>query len=129
MKRKIIKEKEIVDNRGERLRILREAKGVSIEEAAEKTKIHARILRAMENDAIDELAPPYAKGLLKIYCGFLGANPADFVERYGKLEPTRNLDISSAESKPRSFFVRPRVNLSVIKKGIKLMNEYFNSKK
>lgn len=65
--------------KGEELKKIRLAKGLSLEDVHKKTKIHLNILRAIEGDAITNLSPVYLKGFLKIYCGLLGANPDDFI--------------------------------------------------
>jgi len=102
------KEKETKDTRGQRLRRSRKARGLSLEEAYQKTKIHIRVLKALEEDAVDQMAPAYVKGLLKIYCAFLGVDPQDFIE-----EPAKEKTVSLP-------LVKPRINISVIKKRIKL---------
>jgi len=74
------KEKTTGGTRGERLRRLRKAKGLSLEQVHQITKIHVRVINALEEDKIDEISPVYVKGLLKIYCNLLGADPKDFTE-------------------------------------------------
>lgn len=96
------------ETRGGRLRRLRKAKGLSLEEVHQRTKIHIRILKALEEDAVAQMAPAYVKGLLKIYCTFLGVDPKDFIEEYTKEEVL-----------PFPF-TKPRINISVIKKQIRL---------
>ena len=101
------KEKGIKETRGARLKRLRKEKNFTLEEVSQKTKIHIRILKALEEDAVDEIAPAYLKGLLKIYCTFLRADPSDFIEEHVKekiLPPPP---------------VKSRINISVIKKQIK----------
>lgn len=98
------------ESRGQRLRRLRKVKGLSLEEVHQKTKIHIRVLKALEDDAVGEMAPAYVRGLLKIYCTHLGANPKDFVEEY----------IKSEEETPGLPLAKPRINISVIKKQLKL---------
>lgn len=72
---------------GERLRAAREAKGLQVGDAHRQTKIHARILQAMEEDRTGEvLEPAYAKGFLKKYAAFLNLDPAPLVEEYLRTE-------------------------------------------
>lgn len=57
---------------GEKLKNARLLKGISLEEAQKKTRIHLNILKALEEDSSISLSPVYRKGFLKIYCEFLG---------------------------------------------------------
>ena len=59
---------------GEKLKKVRLEKGLSLEEAQKKTKIHINILKAIEGDSITNLEPIYIKGFLKIYCKYLGVD-------------------------------------------------------
>lgn len=67
---------------GARLKKIRLQKGLSLEEVNKKTKIHLKILKAIEEDALVDLNPVYIKGFLKIYCQFLGLEPRDFIQDY-----------------------------------------------
>jgi cytoskeletal protein RodZ len=67
---------------GARLKKMRLQKGLSLEEVNKKTKIHLKILKAIEEDALVDLNPVYIKGFLKIYCQFLGLEPRDFIPDY-----------------------------------------------
>lgn len=65
------------------LREAREARGVSIEEAARVTRIGKNYLIALEGDLHDKLPnPAYVKGFLRIYSGFLGMSGDQLVARY-----------------------------------------------
>ncbi len=68
---------------GERLRTAREAKGLALEDAHRQTKIHTRILQAMEQDRTSEvLETAYAKGFIKKYAAFLNLDAAPLVQEY-----------------------------------------------
>jgi cytoskeletal protein RodZ len=67
---------------GSGLRKIRLEKGITLEEAHKKTKIHIDVLKAIEDDTFVNLKPVYIKGFLKIYCKFLGVNPADYIDGY-----------------------------------------------
>ena len=71
-----------MEGAGERLKKIRLEKGLSLEEAQKKTKIHLNILKAIEGDTITNLNPIYLKGFLKIYCNFLGVDPKDYAADY-----------------------------------------------
>ncbi|RJP29775.1 MAG: helix-turn-helix domain-containing protein [Candidatus Omnitrophota bacterium] len=72
----------MMESSGERLKKIRLSKGLSLEEAYKKTKIHLNVLKAIEDDNIININPIYLKGFLKIYCRFLGVDPKDFVPEY-----------------------------------------------
>jgi len=67
---------------GEKLKKIRQEKGLSLEEAHKKTKIHVNILKALEGEGLTNLSPIYLKGFLKIYCNFLGVDPKECVPDY-----------------------------------------------
>jgi cytoskeletal protein RodZ len=57
-------------------------KGITLEEAQKKTKIQLNILRAIEGDGLINLSPIYLRSFLKIYCKFLGLDPAEYISEY-----------------------------------------------
>ena len=61
-------------------------KGITLEEAQKKTKIQLNILRAIEGEGLTNLSPIYLRSFLKIYCKFLGLDPAEHIPQYR--EPT-----------------------------------------
>lgn len=64
---------------GERLKRIRQERGLSLEEMQKKTKIHPNVLRAIEGDSITDLSPIYLKGFIKIYCNSLGLDPKEYL--------------------------------------------------
>jgi cytoskeleton protein RodZ len=57
---------------GEKLRHRREDKGISLEKAAQETKIRIQFLQAIENNEIGNMASPtQAKGFTRLYASFL----------------------------------------------------------
>lgn len=63
---------------GSRLRAAREAKGMSIEDVAFETRIHARYVRCLEADDYSNFASTtYAKSFLTLYSRFLGVDAAE----------------------------------------------------
>lgn len=62
---------------GARLRFEREARGLSIEEVAARTKIRERIIDAIERDDTDWIAPVYLRGYVRSYAAGLGLDPAE----------------------------------------------------
>jgi cytoskeletal protein RodZ len=72
---------------GAYLRAVRRRRRISIERAAEDTKIRAAFLMRMESDEFDFLAPAYVRGFLRSYARYLQVEPEplldDFEQRYG----------------------------------------------
>jgi len=61
---------------GEKLRQKREEKGISLEKAAQETKIRIQFLQAIEKNEMDTMASPtQAKGFARLYASFLGMDP------------------------------------------------------
>jgi flagellar biosynthesis protein FlhG len=68
---------------GAALRRFREAKGVSLEEIAHKSKISSRYLRFIEDERFDMLpAPVYLRGFLQEYARAVGLEPRGTAEAY-----------------------------------------------
>jgi cytoskeleton protein RodZ len=68
---------------GIRLRELREAKGVSLDDIARSTRVGRRHLEALETDNWAELpAPVFVKGFIRAYCDFLDASPDEALGVY-----------------------------------------------
>lgn len=62
---------------------LREGLGLSVEEAAHRTKIAPSVLKALENeDWVDLPDPMYAERLLKSYVSFFGANESYYLHKF-----------------------------------------------
>ena len=61
---------------GIRLREIRLAKGVSLDDIARSTRVGRRHLEALEIESWGELpAPVFVKGFIRAYCEFLDASP------------------------------------------------------
>jgi cytoskeleton protein RodZ len=61
---------------GPRLRAAREARNLSVEQAADDTRIALRFLQALEREEFDALpAPVYVRGFLRSYANYLGLEP------------------------------------------------------
>lgn len=75
-----------VNSPGAILKRCREYHGISLEEAAESTKIGTNYLKALEEDQTKDFASlAYLKGFLRIYANYLGLNPDDVMRLYEKL--------------------------------------------
>lgn len=89
---------------GQRLESARQAKGVSVSEAGQATKILSRFIEAMEADDFGALsAPVYAKSFIKMYAGYLGLDAAPLVEEYVRQHAPRT---------PRTLTDEVRQNLA-----------------
>ena len=77
---------------GEYLRAARTEQRISLERAAQDTKIKADFLMRMESDEFDFIAPAYARGFLRSYARFLGLDDAPFLEEFDKRFGTRPVD-------------------------------------
>lgn len=70
---------------GEKLKQARLEKNISLEEIYKQTKIHPRVLTALEeNRAEEQLGFVYIKSFLKIYAQYLGLDAAGLLEEYAR---------------------------------------------
>lgn len=66
---------------GEALREARSARGLSIEQAAQDTRISLRFLEALEAEEFEELpAPVYVRGFTRSYANYLGLDPQPLID-------------------------------------------------
>lgn len=73
---------------GECLRSAREAKGISIAQAEEATKIRAPYLQAIEEENYESLPPlVFVRGFIRNYATYLGLNPDDILNLEGAPPP------------------------------------------
>ena len=90
---------------GIRLREIRLAKGVSLDDVARSTRVGRRHLEALETDSWGELpAPVFVKGFIRAYCEFLDASPDEVLGLYREVsgEPMKPERVQSAVYTPRS---------------------------
>ena len=75
---------------GEILRRAREAKGLSLAQVEEVTRIRSAYLQALEEEDYQRLPPPvYVKGFLKNYALFLDLNPQQVLALYHEPEAAK----------------------------------------
>jgi len=68
---------------GANLRDIRRAKGASLDEISEVTKVKKFFLEAIEKQDVDNFpAPVFMRGYLKAYAKALALDPAEIMERY-----------------------------------------------
>jgi cytoskeletal protein RodZ len=90
---------------GIRLREIRQAKGVSLDDIARSTRVGRRHLEALETDTWGELpAPVFVKGFIRAYCEFLDASPDEALELYREAsgEPVKPERVQPAVHAPPS---------------------------
>src|SRR3954464_4462106 len=83
---------------GERLRVAREEKGLSLEDIAAQTRIPQRHLEAIEASEWDKLpAPTYTTGFAKSYASTVGLERAEIGEQLraelGGQRPTATVEV------------------------------------
>lgn len=112
---------------GTRLKKIRLEKGFGLEEVQKKTKIHIKILKAIEEDGLINFSPVYIKGFLKIYCKFLGVDPRDFIADYkepqGQSVLINGLNAQYGSKKSIFFKIRP---LAISLAAVVLIILFFN---
>jgi cytoskeleton protein RodZ len=90
---------------GAYLRAARRRRRISIDRAADETKIRSDFLMRMESDEFDFLAPAYVRGFLKTYTRYLRVDPeplvAEFDRRFGGRVDTAQIIASQRKSKSR----------------------------
>jgi len=91
------------------LKRCREFHKISIEEAAEATKIGKNYLRALESDQLKEFQSlAYLKGFLRIYTAYLGLNPDDIIriceKQYDPATPKTGKQKEQVEEQVRRSF-------------------------
>lgn len=69
---------------GAYLRAARTEQGVSLERAAQDTKIKADFLMRMESDEFDYIASAYARGFLRSYARYLGLEEQPFMDEFDR---------------------------------------------
>lgn len=81
------------------LRRCREFNKISVEDAAEATKIGKNYLRALESDHYHELpSPVYLKGFLRTYATYLGLDPEELIRLLTSQNDSMPMDLSTADT-------------------------------
>ena len=102
---------------GEKLRQIREQKGISLEKVAQETNIRIQFLQAIENDQMGTMASPaQAKGFARLYATFLGMDPRSLFEEEN---PAPSVVTSNPEA-PKAAESEPEQKQSNLKQKINL---------
>ena len=102
---------------GERLKKIRQEKGLTLEDLHKKTKVHLNILKAIEGETLTNLSPIYLKGFIKIYCKALGIEPKDYLPDYKDSSPSVVLDAHKTKD---SFLKNVGSKMSFLKPNKKI---------
>ena len=103
---------------GAALRVEREKRGLDLEDAANKLKISARLLRALEEGDEKSLPPlAYTKGFIRSYASYVGLSAEEVSDALGVLEaatePTAPQNVYEPE-----MVLTPRRNLKPLLAGV-----------
>ncbi|CAN5458266.1 DUF4115 domain-containing protein [soil metagenome] len=93
---------------GSRLRSARRQRRVSIERAAEETKIRSDYLMRMESDDFDFLAPAYVRGFLRSYARFLEVDSVPLTEELERRHGSLKADTSAIAAMERRVRRAPK---------------------
>lgn len=90
---------------GSELRQARQAKDISIEQAQKDTRIHSKILKALEEDRLNQAAssPVYIKSFIKKYGDYLGLDGASLADEYIKKHPKPTEQVFTLRGKAVPF--------------------------
>jgi cytoskeletal protein RodZ len=95
---------------GEKLRLEREAQGISLEKVVQETNIRIQFLRAIEDGKTDVLASPaQTRGFTRLYASFLGLDPQAIFEIEAASKNTiPETNISAEEYSPEETPVKEK---------------------
>ena len=93
---------------GAYLRAARRRRRVSIERAADDTRIRSDFLMRMESDEFDFLAPAYVRSFLKTYARFLHVEPEPLVEEFDRSHGTAKFETAQIAALERRAKQAPK---------------------
>ena len=102
----------MIEDFGAHLKSERELRGVTIDEVASKTKIHARYLHALENNQFEKLpGKVFINGFIRSMAKVIGADENELLSAYSDI-----MKESSHEDKNLStpFEEKPKYNINII---------------
>jgi cytoskeleton protein RodZ len=86
---------------GERFRAAREARGISLSQAAEQIRIRSVYLAAIEEENWGAIgAPVYTRGFLRTYARFLGLDPEEAVATFNRTLPAPSPASAPTQTEP-----------------------------
>lgn len=97
---------------GKRLREIREANNISLEEVVAALRLEPKLIQQIEDEDLEQLPnAPFVKGYLRGYCRMLNIDSAPILEAYGKVcgedapgltKVTHVRELTSKDAAPRS---------------------------
>ena len=97
---------------GQRLKKKREENNLSLDDAYKATKVHPRILMAIEEDRAEEsLSRVYVRNFLFDYAKFLGLNANEVVDEYLKQTPSPIPSALASHKKTKFYFNLKNIKL------------------
>ncbi len=98
---------------GQKLKRVRLEKGLTLEDAHKRTKVHLNILKAIEEDSVVNFNPVYIKGFIKIYSNFLGIDPSG-----AGVEPAQVKPVIAEKNQPARQEVKPEEKKETISQPV-----------
>lgn len=104
---------------GEKLRLLREDAGLTLEELAQRTKIPAHYLRFLEREEYEKLPPPvYIRGFLQRWARVTGGDADALAQQFGRenrffVTTSQARDVSVASARPRFVLTLKHIGVAV----------------
>ena len=96
---------------GERLRQVREARGISPLQVEIETRIRANVIQALEEGDFESLPPePFLRGLIRSYSNYLGVDSQEMLDLY-VADFTPALPVPSADGAARTYIIVWKKNL------------------
>jgi cytoskeletal protein RodZ len=93
---------------GATLKIAREQQGISLDDAAEATKLRSSYLVALEEEAFERLpGPTYARGFLRSYAEYLGLDPQILIDEFNVRFASAPWELDDDVMFPRRRTTRP----------------------
>lgn len=100
---------------GETLREAREARGLSLEDAAHETRIRAAHLEALEGEEFDRLGGDvYVRGFIRSYARAVGVDPEQLLETHGASTPAPPVEQPPTPLSGEPLEAGPRRGLGLI---------------
>ncbi len=86
---------------GQKLAIVRQGEGISVQEVAERLNLGVSVIEAVEADDYDKLpGSTFTRGYVRAYANLLRLNPDELIAMLGA-NPDQVMDIPLAEGSPR----------------------------
>ncbi len=97
-----------MESLGEFLKNGRKAKGITLEDINQKSKLRIHYLRWLEGDELDRMPPTtYVKGYVRAYCDTVGLDTAEAFLRYSRQLPRPEPEEEVKPEKP--FFTTHKI--------------------